>query len=105
MTLMEEDYKMMHYRIVFKSFSPYFEVYNEVLGWMESKGFMSFWRQKYDYYLQRIEDMGPQVLTMDHLKDRFLACLVQLTLSVIVFIRELLMSKIRSLRFIATGKR
>ena len=91
LVLLEENYKMLPSGIIFKTFSPYFEIYNEMLAWLESNGLMEHWRRKFQFYSSSLpEDIGPQVLTMDHLRVGFLACLIPLFLSVIVFIGELI---------------
>ena len=67
-----------------------------MLGWMESNGLMEQWRQKYFEYssVRETEDIGPQILTMDHLKVGFLACLVPINLCIVAFIGEVLWPKI-----------
>ena len=96
LVLLEEDFKMIQSGVVFKKFSPFLETYNEMLGWMEAFGFIEFWRQKYVYFssMSKVEDIGPQVLTMDHLRIGFLACVIPLGLAVLIFIAELLKSKL-----------
>ena len=109
LVILEEDYKMMYDGYVFKNFSPYFETFNEMLGWMESFGFMAFWRRNFIYSLHsRSEEIGPQVLTMDHLRVGFFVCLVPLGFSVFAFIIELIVSRflklILNLRFVCIKK-
>ena len=90
LVLLEEDYKMIYAGIYFRAFSPFFETYNEMLGWMETFGFIELWRRRAEYNLQsKSEEIGPQVLTMDHLRVGFLACLIPLTISAFAFFVEL----------------
>ena len=95
LVLINEDYKMIYSAIMFKAFNPFIETCMEILGWMEAFGFMELWRREW-IYLPSInsEDVGPQVLTMDHLRVGFLACCIPLILSVAAFIAELVWSRL-----------
>ena len=95
LTLLEEDYVMIYFGMVFKPFSPFFEIFNEVLGRMEANGLMQLYRESFYFFAQKrkLEDIGPQILTMDHLRVGFLACCVPLILSVIAFIGEKVWSR------------
>lgn len=89
LVMLEENYKMVYAGLDFKAFSPFLDAYNEILGWMEAFGFIELWRRDLVYNsVIKTEEVGPQVLTMDHLQVGFLACLIPLTLSVAVFIAE-----------------
>ena len=75
-------------------YSPFLETYNEMLGWMEAFGFMANWREYYRNSIPIIiEELGPQILTMDHLRIGFLACCIPLVCSIAVFIGELFCSR------------
>ena len=92
--MLEENYKTLHYGIVFKEFSPFFETYNELKGWLESNGWMEKFRQEYKMLTIEPEELGPQVLTMDHLKLGFLACLIVAAVSVAAFVSKLAWSRL-----------
>ena len=93
-TTLEENYILATRGMMFLPFNPFFEIYNEILGRLESNGFMEFWRQKY-WPSEAIKhsDIGPQVLTMDHLMIGFLACLIPAVVSILVFIGEFIWSR------------
>ena len=94
--LLDEDYKTVPSGIIFKNFSPYLEIYNEMLGWLESNGLTKHWAQEfYGYTLKKVEDIGPQVLTMDHLKIGFVACIIPLVLSAFIFVAEHVWSRFK----------
>ena len=38
--MLEDDWITLYSGIIFKAFSPFFEIYNEMLGWMESNGIL-----------------------------------------------------------------
>ena len=87
--LLDEEYKTFYKGFVFPKFSLFIVSFNEILGWLESNEIMERWRQTfYGFALSKNEEIGPQVLNMGHLKIRFLACLIPLILSAIVFICE-----------------
>ena len=60
---------------------------------MEPNGLMEHWRRLQSYSITKLEEVGPQVLTMDHLRIGFLACCIPLALAVIAFIGECAWSK------------
>ena len=91
---LDEDYITYHSGIPFRNFSPYFETFNDVKIWFESNGIMEKWRQDSRDSSTKPDELGPQILTMDHLKIGFLACLVPLVFSIAAFIAELVRSKV-----------
>ena len=92
--LLDEEYKTYYKGFVFPKFSPFIVSFNEILGWLESNGIMERWRQTfYGFALSKVEEIGPQVLDMGHLKIGFLACLIPLILSAIIFIGEHIWSR------------
>ena len=94
LTVLEDDYKLIFKGIVFLNYSPFLETYNEMLGWMEDFGFMAYWRDIFMKYNPLIiDDIGPQVLTMDHLTIGFLACCVPLIFCIAAFIGELICAR------------
>ena len=95
LVLLDEVYKTFPMALLFKDYSPYLETYNEMLGWMESNGLIGLWRQYYMEYSDReLDDIGPQKLTMDHLKFGFLACLISISFCIAAFIGEVLLPKV-----------
>ena len=91
--ILEEDYITLRIGLFFDEFSPFFEVYNEVQFWLESNGVMEKWRRDITLRKSKQEELGPQVLTMDHLAIGFLACLIPAILSVVAFVGELAWSE------------
>lgn len=94
--ILEEDYILAYSGMAFDFYNSYAGVYNEMLLWMESNGVMAWWRQRFlfDFAVSKAEDIGPQVLTMDHLKVGFLICLIPVIVSFIALIGELTWSKL-----------
>lgn len=86
--LLDEPYKLVYSGVVFKKSSPLVRVFNEMVSKMESNGMMELWRRLQSFSTTKTEDIGPQVLTMDHLKNGFLACCIPMVLAVIAFIGE-----------------
>ena len=89
-----ENYVTNHHGILFKPFDPFFEVYNEYKGWLESNGIMEKWRRDNLVRKTKPEEIGPQVLTMDHLGIGFSACLIPAIISIAAFILENLWSRV-----------
>lgn len=75
----------------FPEFSPYTEDFNELLGRIVSSGFNDNWKmfeEQITFKKKEIEEIGPQVLTMDHLSVGFIACCCPLVLSLLAFVME-----------------
>ena len=92
--MLEENYKTLDSAIVFKEYSPFFETCNEIKGSLESNGIMEKFRQNNKILRIEPEELGPQVLTMDHLRLGFLACLIVAAVSVAAFFGELMWPKL-----------
>lgn len=75
----------------FKPFSPFFETCNDVIGQSLASGFFIDWIKEI-ILTKRVEigDVGPQVLTIDHLGLCFIACLIPLAVSFVTFVVELI---------------
>ena len=95
LTYLEENLKLVYTGILFKTFSPFIEVYNEKLEWLKTGGFLEYWKF-YEYLPTKLEDIGPQVLTLDHLRVAFLLCTAPLSLCCAAFIAEMIWSRIAS---------
>ena len=76
LAILEENYIWTQGGMGSTSYSPIFETYNDISGWMDgSNGIIDFWRRKYSFYeASKQSSIGPQVLTMDHLMIGFLVC-------------------------------
>lgn len=75
----------------FYHFSPFYESFNNMMGDLTSGGILDLW----DKYINnrrdiksKIDVIGPQVLTLEHLSTGFFICLILLVLSVVVFMLE-----------------
>lgn len=98
--LLKETFRNLFIGLTFKDFSPFYETLGEKIGEMSSAGLIGLWwtREFQNNDRKRVvDDIGPQVLTMEHLEIGFTICLVPLTLSVIVFIGELLVKYFKDL--------
>ena len=87
LTYMEENSKLVYTGIVFNDSSPFIEVYNEKLGWLKTGGLLDYWKL-YEYLPPKLEEIGPQILTLDHLRVAFLLCFAPLSLCFAAFIAE-----------------
>lgn len=74
---------------LFKKFSPLLETFIDSIGQLISAGVTDYWFRALSYEKDKIADIGPQVLTMEHLGLGFIACLIPLVLTTILFLMEL----------------
>lgn len=72
----------------FAPFSPFFTEFNEQIGRMVSGGFFNFWKFFSLKKPGKEEDIGPQVLTMDHMEVALIASLLPLTFAIFAFLVE-----------------
>ena len=93
LTYLEENIKLYYTGILFNVSSPLIEVYNEKLEWLKTGGLLDYWKL-YEYLPPKLEEIGPQVLTLDHLLVAFLLCLAPFSLCFAAFIAELIWSRI-----------
>lgn len=83
----------------FKNFSPFYDTFNDVIGQQIAAGFAN----AFDDVLSpkigtKADEVGPQVLTMEHLGLGFIACLIPLGLSTAVFLMEVVLHWLNTTR-------
>lgn len=79
---------------MFWPLNPFFDYFNQILGELEAGGFLIYWRKNEinpQGFKRKLEEIGPQVLTMEHLEIGFLVCLFPFGISAIVFVFEIIL--------------
>lgn len=97
-TILNENFKVSYISMMFPLYSPYFEEFNMKIHQMIDSGFIDHWIDKdlkTRSLIRKEEDIGPQVLTMEHLEVAFYACLIPLAASIVVFLVELCINVFR----------
>lgn len=72
----------------FKAFNPFYELFNRMIGNLANGGIYNHWLAiflKSKGFNPRIDEIGPQVLTMEHLEIGFLICIGASVTSIIAF--------------------
>lgn len=91
-TCLKENLLSLHLGLLFNEFSPFYEQSNAKIGEMISAGLIEFWiNSLMDPAGRRTkppEDVGPQILTMEHLEAAFIVCFVPLIASFVAFFIE-----------------
>lgn len=93
MVLLDEIVISTFSAINFPPFCPFFEELNRKIDRMISSGILVYWYNNYHrigYPKKVVDEVGPEVLTMEHLEIGFVVCLIPLGLSILVFLCELL---------------
>lgn len=83
--------------VAFPYFSPLVETFNEKIHQLLAGGFITHWYSDImnpKGFTIKPEEIGPQVLTMDHVTIGFLFCLFPLMLGFVAFICELAIKSI-----------
>lgn len=78
--------------LAIRAYSPLYENFNIELEQMHSNGLAPKFLNDFIYpkgRIQKTDEIGPQILTMDDLNVAFLFCCVPLILSAIAFVGEL----------------
>lgn len=89
---LKESFITVFNSIRHEPFNPFYESINTFLGDLAAGGFLNYWEQLLlnpRGFEIKIDKIGPQVLTMDHLLVGFKICLVPLIVSMLVFLVEI----------------
>lgn len=89
--LLDEIVLTNHHVFVFKPFSPFFQTFSNTIDRLVDSGFFAP-LSKWFSFKRKYENMGPQVLTLNHLGLGFIACLIPLGVAFVVFWLELVLS-------------
>lgn len=83
----------------FKKFSPFFKTFNEKIGQSVAAGLTKHFEMLLSPAMEtKIDDIGPQVLTMEHLGLGFIACLMPIGITIVVFLMEFVVHALNSKR-------
>lgn len=91
-SLLPETYTTLFNAEAFLPFSPFFEDFNAKIHQMITSGLFDLWHRREENpkgLTRKPEDVGPQVLTLEHLQMGFKFSLYPLTISAFVFLIEL----------------
>lgn len=99
--VLKENIQTTFYAFYFNPFDPFYKAVNKVMGELADGGFLTYWK-----YLRTnprglkmtVENIGPQVLTMEHLMLGFQIYLITSAISIVAFSFELLVKLLRSVR-------
>lgn len=97
---LEENLITVYEGCAFKRYSPFYEEFNEKIGRMLASGLIDYWFSNYvpGWREKNVgEEIGPQVLTMEHVETGFYVCMVPLVLAVIVFLIEIIYPWLKNL--------
>lgn len=92
---LDEVWKTYPFGLLFPAFSPFYEEFNAHIIQMNTAGLTIFWEHeelaKYGSTIEmnkKPDDLGPQVLTMEHLEVAFIACVIPMAVSILTFTIE-----------------
>lgn len=84
--ILSERFKMFYIGLIFKPFSPFYEPVNILIWQLTACGLIDYWINN-DFNPKRrtsiLEDIGPQILTFEHLAIGFQVCLMPMFLSLV----------------------
>jgi hypothetical protein len=96
--VLEESLNSFFWAFGFLEYMPYFDqFYNFTLRAVECGIYHRLFENLFKTQKKKPEDIGPQILTLEHLAIGFYACLIPLALACISFICELLSIPVKRL--------
>lgn len=101
--MLDENINNVHVGLAYKPFSPFLETMNEKTVRLVEAGLIEYWLKDDLNYRRKIneEEIGPQVLTMDHLEVGFIICTICLAVGLLAFLVEVSISAMKkSLRIL-----
>lgn len=90
---LDETFRPFHFSFIFPFYSPFIERFDEKTIELHSNGLIEHWTKNFmnpKGIINKSENIGPQVLTLDHLEVCFLIILLPLILAFIAFAGEIL---------------
>lgn len=87
--LLKENIKTSYSCLVYKAESPFKKIFDIKLIQLHESGIIANLTSKIDLIENSEKEIGPEVLTMEHLEIGFLAWLVPLIISVVCFVFEI----------------
>lgn len=86
----DENFQSFFFGFAFRRFSPYLQIMDEKMIELIEAGFIQHWMEwKLRSGKTTAEEIGPQVLTMEHLKPSFVICLIPIIISGVAFLVEI----------------
>lgn len=98
LVLQEKFYSSVGSGLAFPLFSPFYETFNEKISRMIEGGLINLWIQnafKQRGVNKKLNDIGPEILTMEHLDVAFKIILIALAISVIGFLSEIIFKRLK----------
>jgi len=92
--LLAENVVTIYMSKIFKPFCPFFESINSKIDQLMSAGIISHWINS-DKLKINFDEIGPQVLTWEHLELGFAVCMIPLLIGIVVFLCECFVPKIK----------
>lgn len=91
LSCLEENYDTAQLGLKYPTLSPLVEIFNEKIHQLMDAGLISYWYNKMKNpsgITKKPDEIGPQVLTMDHVTVGFLVCLCPSIMSILMFVCE-----------------
>lgn len=99
--LLKENIGTIYYGIIFKPFNPFFDMLNIKFSKLFEAGLIKHWfsvKHNPKGFDHKLDNIGPEILTMDHLEIGFIVWLIPLAISIVVFAFEVVVNHMKSYR-------
>lgn len=97
---LKERFSSKFVGLAFPSFSPFYESFNELIRRMIQAGLMEYWNEGIINprgLIKKVDEIGPQVLTLDHLDIAFKIIVIAIVVSVACFLTEITLTRLHRL--------
>jgi hypothetical protein len=105
--ILQEPIRSTSLAVAVRPSFPFFDVINQMLSKLAAGGILSYWQDltiNPKSFKMKIEEIGPQILTLEHLMIGFQICLAALTFGVIAFGLEIGVKFISKTKYFAINK-
>lgn len=100
LTILKERMNLISLGLVFPYFCPFFETFNEKIHRMIDTGLTKHWTDDTfnpKGFIQKQEEIGPEVLTLEHLDIAFKIIFAALMICVVAFLMEIVFSFVQKI--------
>lgn len=98
--LQEKMYSAFGSGLLFPPFAPFYETFNEKILWMIEGGLINLWIQnalKQRGINKKLPEIGPEVLTMEHLDIAFKIIMIVWAICILGFLAEIMFYRIKKM--------
>lgn len=98
--VLKENIETVFFATTFTKFDPFIEIHNKMMGRLADSGILNLFYAVHvnpKGFVSKNDEIGPQVLTMDHLMIGFQICLAVMVASFVAFVVEITLKRYQNI--------